>query len=213
MELVRPYVVLPVRYPAFWQPDYHFTFPIPDDRIVYRFITPHGYYPTYRNPEHLGRVHHHLGVRFRASVPPISIAAKLLYFARSEATPFHIPTTLPATREQALEQGFTDIRPTQEDYLRFNRHKAAAPIEPASWDWHDSLNDEEARLEDEGVWRKSLRSNSSKWDLDWYRMLYCFDPWYVSDIRPMPYIKGAFEGDWEGRMLVRLFTITVSPPC
>ncbi|GJE89645.1 hypothetical protein PsYK624_057490 [Phanerochaete sordida] len=202
MELVRPYVVLPVRYPAFWQPDYHFEFPIPDGRPAYRAIGPHGYYPTYRHPDHLGLLHKHRGLRFRASVPPISLAAKLIYFARSEAMPFHIPTALPATREAAIELGFTDIRPTQEDYLRFNQHKAAAPIKPASFEWYGELNEEEARQENEGVWKRTLRSKSAKWDLDWYRMLYCFDPWYVSDIKPLPYMKGMLDGDWEGRMLL-----------
>lgn len=202
MELVRPYVVLPTRYPAFWQPDDIFEFPIPNGRPVHHAITPHGYYPPYRNPEQLGSTHRHHGLRFRASVPPISIAAKLLYFARSEATPFHIPANLPATRDEAMAQGQTDVRPTQEDYRRFNEHKAAAPIPRGSWDWLSLLGEQDARQEDEGVWKKTLKAKSAKWDHDWYRMLYCFDPWYVSNVKALPYMKGSLDGDWEGRMLL-----------
>ena len=153
MELVRPYVVLPIRYPAFWQPDCHFEFPIPDGRPLYHAITPHGFYPPYRNPDQLGRQRLHFGLPIRVSVPPISIAAKLLYFSRSEATPFNIPTALPANREEAIARGITQPMPTQEDYRRFNQHKAAAPPEPASWDWYALLNVAEAREEGrEGRW-------------------------------------------------------------
>lgn len=204
MELVRPYVVLPIRYPAFWQPDYHFEFPIPGGRPLYHAITPHGFYPPYRNPDQLRRKQQHHGLRLRASVPPISIAAKLLYFSRSEATPFHIPPTLPANREEALARGISQTMPTQEDYRRFNAHKAAAPVKPASWDWYSLLDDEGARQEDEGVWKKMLKSKSAKWDHDWYRMFYCYDPWRATEIKSLPYIKGSLDGDWVGRMLVRL---------
>ncbi|KAI0095185.1 hypothetical protein BDY19DRAFT_902185 [Irpex rosettiformis] len=81
MELVRPYVVLPLRYPSFHVPDNHFEIPLPPsmrDRPHYTHITPHGFYPPYRKPENLLVISPHYNIRIEFSIPPITIAAKLL---------------------------------------------------------------------------------------------------------------------------------------
>ena len=205
MELVRPYVVLPLRYPSFHAPDNHFDFPLPQDmreRLPYTHLTPHGFYPPYRKPETLAITHLHYNVRLEISVPPITIAAKLLYFARSEATPFDFPTNLPVDRAAAIAAGYLQPMPTQADYRQFNEHKGAKVLERGDWDWRSKMDEEEGKLEDDGVWRKGLKAKSARWDNDWQRWCYCFDPWQTPDLKGVVYTYGSLNGDWMGRMLV-----------
>lgn len=208
MEIVRPYVVLPLRYPSFHAPDNHFDFPLRLSllqHLPYTHMTPHGFYPPYRLP-HV-QVSHHIryGLPIEIGAPPITLAAKLIYFARSEATPFTIPTNIRATRAEG-PQG--DPSPTQEDYRKFNEHKAAKSLERGNWDWRNEIDEEEGKLEDDGVWRKGLKAMSARWDNDWHRWSYCWDPWHVSDLKGVVYTYGSLNGVWLGRMLVSLHSPT-----
>lgn len=184
MELVRPYVVMPIRYPTFHVPDYVFSFPVrvPVANALSLGLTqtPHGYYPPYRPTSTVRTELHHYHARLHIARPPLALAARLLYFARSEATPFHIPPALPRDREEALARGITQPMPTQADYMRFNEHKAAS------------------------VFPKGKNADSSRWDEDLARMVFCADPFYVSPSKTRVYRLGQIEGDWMGRMLVRL---------
>ena len=77
MELVRPYVVLPLRYPSFHAPDNHFEFPLQRSlltQLPYTHMTPHGFYPPYRLPNQLATVHMHYNLRLDIAVPPIPAA-------------------------------------------------------------------------------------------------------------------------------------------
>ena len=218
MELVRPYIVLPLRYPSFHAPDNHFKFPLPRSllaQLLYTHMTPHGFYPLHCVPHTLASVHIHYNLRLNIAVSLITLAAKLLYFARSEATPFEFPPNLPVDRADALSQGYTHPMPTQSDYRQFNEHKGARVLEKGDWDWRAQLDGEEARLEDDGVWRKGLKAKSARWDNDWHRWCYCFDPWNVPELKGVVYTYGCLNGDWLGRMLVRslaLFHLIPSIP-
>jgi hypothetical protein len=210
MELVRPYVVLPLRYPSFHAPDNHFEFPLPpelQEHLPYTHMTPHGFYPPYRIPDSSDLSHMHYNLRLEIAVPPITIAAKLLYFARSEATPFEFPPGLPVDRAAATAAGFVHPMPTQEDYRKFNEHKGAQVLERSDWDWRSKLSEEDGELEDDGVWRKGLKAKSARWDNDWQRWCYCFDPWNVPDLKGVVYTYGSLNGDWYGRMLVSVFML------
>lgn len=214
MELVRPYVVAPFRYPAFHAPDNHFELPIPSEYRVdppYLLTTPHGFYPPYRKPEVLCTTAVHYGIAFPIAPPPISTSAKLIYFSRTEAVQFPIPDTIPATREAAIALGNDHVAPTQEDFRFFNSHKAARLMGRGDWDWRSKLGVEDGKLEDDGVWRKSLQSKSSKLDNDWNRWRYCFDPWKDSDTKGVVYTFGCMNGSWAGRMLVRSFNPVLIP--
>lgn len=147
----------------------------------------------------------HYSVRLDISVPPITVAAKLLYFARSEATPFEFPNNLPVDRAAAEAAGYLLPMPTQADYIKFNEHKGARVLERGDWDWRSKMDEEEGKLEDDGVWRKGLKAKSARWDNDWHRWCYCFDPWHVPDLKGVVYTYGSLNGDWMGRMLVSRF--------
>ena len=179
MELVRPYVVLPVRYPIWHLPDCHYDLPMTVDPH-HSASTPHGLFPPYRDPRVIQIHIIHFGFEFVLMAPLVAIAARLLYFARSEATPFNIPDTLPVNRDAALAQNITGIMPTQEDYIRFNQHKAAAVVHSGRF------------------------ATSTDWDEDWQRMRWCHDPWAVSPLKGRPYVHGSLAGTWVGRMLVRI---------
>lgn len=170
MELVRPYVVQPVRYPIYHAPDCHMSFPI-TRQVAPTLQTPHGYYPPYRNPELLEVQVEHFGQKLSIGMPLITVAARLLYFSRSEATPYHIPDTLPVDREAAYEQNILQVMPTQQDYIRFNQHKAAA------------------------VASRGRFANSSKWDKDWERIRWCWNPHVTFPLRGSTYTYGSLEGE------------------
>ena len=177
MELVRPYVVLPVRYPIYHAPDCHMSFPITKS-FVPALQPPHGVYPPYRSAELLEVKLEHFGVKLSVGAPLVTVAARLLYFSRSEATPYHIPDTLPVDRDAAYEQNMLQVIPTQQDYIRFNEHKAAAVVP------------------------KGRRADSSKWDEDWERIRWCWNPQVAFPLKGSTYAHGSLEGDWMGRMLV-----------
>ncbi len=207
MERVRPYVVTAPRYPSFHAPDNHFEFPLNEDlghEFPYTFVTPHGFYPLYRQPEALVETHKHYGLKLEIAAPPITIAAKQLYFSRSEITPYEVPTNIPVDRVAASAVGQNFPSPTQIDFIEFNFHRGVKPSELGSWDWRSELSEEDGQLEDDGVWRKGLKSKSAKWDNDWQRWTYCWDPWAVPSLKGVVYTYGTLEGLWTGRMLVRV---------
>ena len=206
MELVRPYVVTAPRYPSFHAPDNHFDFPLHEDfgrEFPYTFVTPHGFYPLYRQPESVVDRHKHYSMKLEIAPPPITIPAKQLYFARSEIAPFEVPTTIPVDRATAITLGQDFPSPTQADFVEFNHHRGVKYADLGEWDWRSQLTDEDGQMEDDGVWRKGLKSKSAHWDNDWQRWTYCWDPWQVSPLKGVVYTYGTLEGLWAGRMLVR----------
>ena len=114
---------------------------------------------------------------------------------------------VPETRAAAIALGRLEPSPTQEDYRKFNDHKAAKAIERAKRDWWDELTDEQRLLEDDGVWRKGLKAKSARWDNDWHRWSYCWDPWTVPTLKGVVYTYGSLNGVWLGRMLVCFFPL------
>ncbi|KAI0789567.1 hypothetical protein C8Q75DRAFT_807191 [Abortiporus biennis] len=205
MELVRPYVVVALRYPAFHAPDNHFDFPLPQElqnNFPYTLVTPHGFYPLYRQPDALVETFKHYNMSLEIAAPPITIAAKLLYFARSEVVPFEIPTSLPLDRADAIARGRLFPSPTQADYVEFNSRKGTKLVEKGDWDWRSQLASEVGRLEDDGVWRKGLKAKSALWDNDWQRWTCCWNPWTISHLKGVVYTYGTLVGLWTGRMLI-----------
>ena len=205
-RLVRPYVITALRYPSSHAPDNHFDFPLSEEFegvFPYTLITPHGYYPLYRDPEMLEEKFEHFGCELRIQAPLITQAAKLLYFACLETVSIPPPPGIPATRAHAVALNLPDGIPTTEDYEEMNAHKSAQLVDVGSWDWRAELNEEQGRLEDDGVWRKDLRSTSARWDNDWQRWCYCWDPWSDRDeLKGVVYTYGTLSGLWQGRAMV-----------
>ena len=153
-RLVRPYVITALRYPSSHAPDNHFDFPLSEEFegvFPYTLITPHGYYPLYRDPEMLEEKFEHFGCELRIQAPLITQAAKLLYFACLETVSIPPPPGIPATRAHAVALNLPDGIPTTEDYEEMNAHKSAQLVDVGSWDWRAELNEEQGRLEDDGV--------------------------------------------------------------
>lgn len=188
MEIIRPYVVAPFKYSPFHAPDVYFNLPLHagflnDPPFIVR--TPHGSYPRYPKDEELvEHVHHGIGLKLRP--PLIAIYAGLLYFARSEAVTYQIPTHFPADRDTAHAYGLYDVGPTQDDFARFNAHKGACVVPKGSWSLPDGM-----------------AAPSLSWDNDWNRMRHCNDPCSSLSPRRTVYTYGSLSGDWLGRMLVR----------
>ena len=49
---------------------------------------------------------------------------------------------------------------------------------------------------------KGELASSVRWDEDWERIRWCWDPRVVSPLKGSTYRYGSLEGDWMGRMLV-----------
>lgn len=207
-RLVRPYVITALRYPSSHAPDNHFDFPLSEDFngvFPYTLITPHGYYPLYRAPEMLVDTFKHFGVRLHIQAPLITQAAKLLYFACLETVSIPPPPGIPLNRAHAISLNLPDGIPTVEDYEEMNAHKSAQFVDVGSWDWRAELDDEQGKLEDDNVWRRGLKSASSRWDNDWQRWSYCWDPWNEKDdLKGVVYTYGTLSGLWQGRAMVWL---------
>lgn len=202
MDLIRPYVALPVRYAPFYQPDNHLDFPIPEGRPMPYSRTAHGAYPVYRLPMSFATRHLRYNIPIDIALPPISIAAKLIYFSRAEVDYYPIPQFLPPDRGAALAQGINHVVPTQEDYVVFNDRKGARMLPKNDIDWWRKLSEAERTLEDDSIWRPSLKSPSAKWENDWNRGCFSWDPWASPTQRHVLYTPGLIVGDWMGRMLV-----------
>ncbi|KAH8099464.1 hypothetical protein BXZ70DRAFT_943813 [Cristinia sonorae] len=217
MDLVRPYIVTAVRYPSFHAPDNHFEFPLSpalQRAFPYSLITPHGFWPLYRQPSLLVERHTHYNMLLDIAPPLITVAAKLLYFSRSEATEIQFHPQLPVDRAAAMalhQQQYPNERPypspTQADWREFNAHKASKLVDHGSWNWRTELSPEAGALEDDGVWRKGLKAVSAKWDNDWQRITCCYDPFRLPALKGVVYTYGSMHGLWAGRMLVRRTSI------
>lgn len=206
IERIRPYVVTALRYPSFHAPDKHFSFPLPEDleeQYPYTLMTPHGFYPQYRHPEHLREYLPHFGLPIEISAPLIAQGAKLLYLTLYETRLPHHPE-LPVNREHAIALGRTFVAPTLADIDEANAHRAVRLVSHGAWDWREKLDAAQGKLEDDGVWRTTLTAASVAWDNDWHRWCGCIDPWVNDPLKGVVYTLGSLNGLWQGRLLVRV---------
>jgi len=144
--------------------------------------------------------HFDRNIRFRT--PPVTAAARLLYFSRREMIPLDIPSVLPLDWPTALAQGIHPPQ-TQADIIEVNSHAGAQFVPPSHWDWKSTLTPEQQQLEEDGTWRRDLVAASVAWDNDWERFTTCWDPWADVDLKGTVYTFGSMDGLWQGRMLVR----------
>jgi hypothetical protein len=156
--------------------------------------------------------HFDRNIRFRT--PPVTAAARLLYFSRREMIPLDIPSALPVDWPTAFAQGIHPPQ-TQADIIEVNSHAGAQFVPPSHWDWKSTLTPEQRQLEEEGVWMRDLVAPSVAWDNDWERFTTCWDPWADVELKGTMYTFGSMDGLWQGRMLVRyaffLFLSGLSP--
>ena len=164
--------------------------------------TAHGIYPLYREPHKLIEDVDHYGRNLEWSRPLITIAAKMLYFARRETVPIPIPPQLPRDRAHAIELGHIHISPTAADVQEVNDHLTVQFVDRTEWDYHTKMSDEQLEQMDEGLWTEDLNTASSRWDNDWNRSAFCFDPWLRTKLKGVTYTHGMLNGLWQGRMLV-----------
>ncbi|EIW53755.1 uncharacterized protein TRAVEDRAFT_133376 [Trametes versicolor FP-101664 SS1] len=187
MALVRPYALYGFRYPPFLAPDNHANLPLPGSPEAYRehsTVTPHGYYPLYREPALCKHTFRHYGRALTLAEPPIGLIAKLLYIALQEHKPIDVDQPIPDDREEAVLLGARG--PTRADYIEFARTKAA-------------------RYPVRGGLDLAMRhaGASESHDNDWARWRGCFNPWGApSRDRSAVYTFGSLTGNWAGRSLV-----------
>jgi hypothetical protein len=53
-----------------------------------------------------------------------------------------------------------------------------------------------------GVSTADLKLPSAKWDNDWMRLTYCYNPWLDQPSKGTVYTSGLLTGLWQGRMIV-----------
>ena len=131
VALLLPYVLNPYRYCQAEAPPCHFVCPLPaSPRQISPISMPsaHGPYPVYADPGRLVALPY-FGSMPAFAPPPITPAAKLLYFARREIIPFNIPPHLPRTRAEAPAS--TEPHPVQETLLRLMRTVEPHPRRPS----------------------------------------------------------------------------------
>jgi hypothetical protein len=164
--------------------------------------TAHGDYPILppRGDATMEVLHFDRTIHFRP--PPITAAAKLIYFSRREMTPLQTPPDLPVDRPAALAQGISWGQ-TQADIIEVNSHSSTQFVPPSDWNWKSTLTPEQRRIEEEGAWRRDLLSPSAAWDSDWERSTTCWDPWAQVDLKGTVYAFGSMDGLWQGRLMVR----------
>lgn len=187
MALVRPYALYGFRYPPFLAPDNHAHLPLPGSPEAYRehsTVTPHGYYPLYREPALCKHTFRHYGRALTLAEPPIGLIAKLLYIALQEHKPIDVDQPIPDDREEAVLLGTRG--PTRADYIEFARTKAARyPVHGGS----------DLAMRHAGA--------SELHDNDWARWRGRFNPWGTpSRDRSAIYTFGSLTGNWAGRSLV-----------
>ncbi|EIN14315.1 hypothetical protein PUNSTDRAFT_140632 [Punctularia strigosozonata HHB-11173 SS5] len=206
MSAVRPYVLLPCRYPAFLVPDNHFNVPLDWDdetgpeRPPHSMISGHGPWPVYRDPETTGTMIWHYGRQLHVVTPLITLAAELVFFSRREVDPIGIPPNIPRNRAEAVALGRQEPSPTLEDIIEFrNKHTVILPR--ATWNWEESLTAEELAAENECRLGQNLKSLSSKWDDDWARWTCCWNAWEGQMLKSPVFTPGSLRGLWQGRML------------
>jgi hypothetical protein len=165
-------------------------------------MTAHGPYPLYRETHVLLEDVYHFGRSLAFSRPLVTIAAKMLYFTRRETVPIGIPTHLPVNRAHALSLGHTHVHPTQADVHEVNRHESVKMVQRGLWDYMANMTEAEKKIMYDGLWTPTLTSASAKWDNDWNRMTFCYDPWRRMPLKGVTYTHGMLNGLWQGRMLV-----------
>ena len=205
LDLLRPFILVPTRYPSFHAPDNHFNFPLhaTQNQLPFSLLTPHGLWPLYRRREDVVSHIPHFTGTIPLSHPLITVAAKLLYLARREVQPIQVPPSLIVDRPTALAQNRTGIFPTQADIIEFNRYRGSQFVDKGNWDaWKDALTQEELSVEASSTWLPTLKSISSKWDPDWTRLISCTDPWNTSPFKRAVHSYGVLNGLWHGRMLM-----------
>jgi hypothetical protein len=201
VALVMPFVLNAYRYAQAEAPPHHFHLPLADPAsdLPHSFPSAHGPYPVYAPDRQVS--YPYFGSLPSFSPPPISVAAKLLYFARREIIPFGIPPHIPATRAVAPPSNHPS--PTQEDLHEVNAHKGAEPPIRITWDWESGT-----RLAN-GLPDSQLSSDrSSRWDSDYWRRRLCGSAWKRQPKwRPAKlYVPGSMDGLWQGRLIVSLLS-------
>ncbi|KIJ66590.1 hypothetical protein HYDPIDRAFT_26924 [Hydnomerulius pinastri MD-312] len=197
-NLILPYVLMPIRYSAYFAPHTHFTLPLPSNlpQAPHSFLTVHGAYPKYRDG--LSRMMPlYQAAELEVGIPLASVAAKLVYFSRREVFPVGVPPHLPRTREHALQLGLNMVGPTQEDVQELNAHKIAKLVPKSSWDWWSEIKDYDKLSPDE----LAVRAPSVKWDDDWNRLTDCNNLYTPVSLKRSHYSPGLLSGLWQGRML------------
>jgi hypothetical protein len=193
------------QYPSYFAPDHQHFLPLPEEwehSDLVSLQTAHGDYPVLppRGDTIPETTHFDRTIRFRT--PPITIAAKLIYFSRRETIPLVVPPGLPVDRPAALAQGISWGQ-TQADIIEVNSHLGARFVPASHWDWKSTLAPEQRIIEEDGAWRRDLLSPSAAWDNDWERSITCWDPWASVELKGTVYTFGSLDGLWQGRLLVR----------
>ncbi|PIL29384.1 hypothetical protein GSI_09436 [Ganoderma sinense ZZ0214-1] len=203
MSLLRPYALYNFRYPPFLVPDNHVHLPLagdPSDYQNHSAVTPHGYYPLYRDPTSVKHTVEHFGMHIAIAEPSIGLVAKLLYIAHYERWPVDIPDFIPCDRTEANELNLDG--PTIADYDEFASRWAIQFPARGTWDWRDALNVEEGQRADSRTWRTDTKGESAAYDNDWERWRGCYDPWDVTRVKGPVYTFGSLSGMWGGQYLV-----------
>jgi len=170
--------------------------------------TAHGEYPALPpRGDTIAEVDHYCR-RIRFRTPPITVAAKLIYFSRRETIPLSIPPDLHIDRPTALALGISWGQ-TQADIVEVNSHAGAQFVPPSEWDWKSTLTPEQRLIEEDGIARRGLLSPSAAWDDDWERFARCWDPWADAELKGPVYKFGSLDGLWQGRLLVRSHLISL----
>ncbi|KAI9069728.1 hypothetical protein FKP32DRAFT_1599723 [Trametes sanguinea] len=203
MALLRPYAMYNFRYPPFLAPDNHIHLPLEGDSEIYRehsTLTPHGFYPTYRDPVLCKHSIMHYGRIITLAEPPIGLIAKLLYIAIQERIcPVEVDMPVPIDRAEADELGTPG--PTRADYIEFAHTRGVVLNARGSWDCRAGQKDAVGTLEDERAWRRDGAGLSAAHENDWERWRSCYDPWSFSAPRGVKYTFGSLTGFWSGRSL------------
>ena len=205
MSLIRPYALYNFRYPPFLVPDNHLHLPLagdPSDYQNHSAVTPHGYYPLYRDPTSVKHTIEHFGMHIAIVEPSIGLVAKLLYIAHFERWPIDIPDLIPYDRAEADELAVDG--PTISDYNEFASRWAVQFPARGSWDWYDALGEEEGRNADSRTWRTDTKGESAAYENDWERWRGCCDPWDATRAKGPVYTLGSLSGMWGGQYLVSL---------
>ncbi|KAI0308340.1 hypothetical protein B0F90DRAFT_1807544 [Multifurca ochricompacta] len=203
ITLVLPYVVMAFKVCLFYLSFRDFLMPYKewDHSDLVSLRTAHGEYPIFpARGESIVQVNH-FGRVIRFCTPPITAAAKLIYFSRRETIPLGIPPMLPVDRPAALAQGITWGQ-TQADIIEVNSHAGAQFVPASHWDWKSTLTPEQRLIEEDGTWRRDLLAPSAAWDNDWERFTTCWDPWANVELKGTVYTFGSMDGLWQGRLLI-----------
>lgn len=206
-DLVRPYVLTALRYPVFHAPDNHFELPLPEqlrEQPPWLLTTPHGFYPLYRDPDALAEHLAHFAMPLTLAAPLIALGAQLIYTALHE-TPLPYSPGQPENRAHSLQLNRHYIHPTRADVDEANAKPSVVPPSRGDWDWYAGLSAEQRVIEDGRTMRPNLTSASAKWDRDFARLVFCFDPYNYPSLKPSMWTHGTLTGLWRGRLLVSWF--------